>query len=289
MATQPPKILIVGVGNSGTKLLGTLVNELLKKEGYTLYYYEPLYWSGIQGEEEIVINHKAIREHQTFPLLPNDSLTTWPWMNNFIDNLVGLAKFIKAGSRIRLFIEQPVKILWITRELYSYLASMQKNFPRCLPDRGWHHRPGEYDDFNRLKAIYSDFDLRAKEEYRIEVEAAWWHLHNSEVMKYQEKENVYHIHYESLCERPIDYMKRVADFINIPFVKTKMIKNVHPVPDRKLLLSPRSIWIIDAMAGSLNKMLYAKSQVYRQYIQADWSVEIEKGPKGFQETCPKTV
>ena len=259
---QNPKILIISTGTSGTKLFGTLVHELLKKQGYPLYYYEPLYWTGTQGEKGIVLNRDGIREHITFPLLADDSITNWPWMDKFIDNLVGLAKFTRAGTRIRFFVDSPVKILFITRELYSQLASQQKNFPRCLPDKGWHHRPGEYDDFDRLKAIYAHLDLRSEEEYRVEVEAAWWHLHNSQVMNYLNTGKIYHIRYEVLCKNPIEHMKKIADFIDIPFVKTKTIRNVHPVTQRKLSLSPRNIWMIETIAGDLNREIYGKSRIY---------------------------
>lgn len=259
MSDGLPKVIIVGVGNSGTSLLGELINELLAKHGYPIYHYEPLYWSGNQGKKNNSINPKSISEHTSFPLLADDFIETWPWMDDFIDNLVGLAKFIRAGSRVRFIQKHPVKIIWITRELYSYLGSMQKNFPRCLPDGGWHHRPGEYDDFERLQAIYSDFDLRPEEKFRIEVEAAWWHLHNSEVMKACENGSIYWVRYEDLSKNPVDNMIKISKFIGVPFTKTKGLKTVHAISERNIMLSPRNVWVVDAIAGGLNKTMYSNS------------------------------
>ena len=252
----PPKIILIGVGNSGTKLMGILINQLLQNQGYPLYYYEPLYWSGSEGENNLCLSVEGVEEHKSFPLLPEDSVSKWPWLDDFLYNLEGLAKFIRLGSRVRLLSGHTVKIIWITRELYSYLASMQKNFPRSLPNAGWHHRPGEYDDYERLKEIYSNFDLRFEEKYRIEVEAAWWHLHNSQVLRYQEEMDICHVGYEDLCSDPLKWMKKVAEFIEMPFSMVKGIKEVHSVPDRTASLSPRNIAITECIAGALNRQLY---------------------------------
>ncbi len=258
MRPVEPKVIIVGVGNSGTSLLGTLVHELLLPLGYPLYYYEPLYWAGTEGEKNITLNPDGIREHTQFPLLPDESIQLWPWLERFMHGFTGLAKFIRLGSRIRLAVQYPVKIIWITRELYSYLGSMQKNFPRCLPGRGWHHRPGEYDDFVRLRQLYPDYDLRPEEEYRIEVEAAWWHLHNSQMMKYFNPA-MYHIRYENFSREPVRFMKEIARFIGAPFLRSETIDRIYPVPNRPLALSSRNRQVINAIAGSLNRTIYAGS------------------------------
>jgi len=239
-----PKVIIIGVGNSGTKLLGTLINELLIEQGYPNYYYEPLYWEGTKGESGIEKNKKAINEHITFPLLADETTQNWPWMDKFIDDLVGLAKFIRLGSRIKLLINKPVKYIWITRELYSYLSSMQKNFPRCLPDKGWHHCPGEYDC------------LESNHESRIGVEAAWWHLHNNEMYQVKDAANVYHIRYEDLTKDPITNLKMISDYIEMPFIESKTLKTIHDVNERKLNLNPSDIRKIDAIANDLNRTLY---------------------------------
>lgn len=257
MIDHPPKIIIIGVGNSGTKLLGRVINELLIEQGYPLYYYEPLYWMGTKGEKDIKLNLEGIQEHKRFPLYPDANVKEWPWLDKFITNLEGLAKFIRIGSRIRLLKKHPVKIIWITRELYSYLASVQKNFPRCLPDAGWHHRPGQYDDYEKLKRIYSDFDLRKEEEYRIEIEAAWWHHHNSQVFHNKKEQSICHIKYEDLCQSPPKCIVKVAEFIGIPFLKTKTLKEIYAAPERNLTLSPRNIWMIEFIAGGLNRELYS--------------------------------
>ncbi len=250
------KVVIIGVGNSGTKLLGILVNELLKGVGYPAYYYEPLYWKGTQGEANIVPDKEAIAEHVRFPLLPDENSGSWEWLDTFIDNLEGLAKFIRLGSRINLLLKHDVKIIWITRELYSYLASMQKNFPRCLPNAGWHHRPGEYDDFGRLKNIYKNSNLRDEEEYRIEVEAAWWHMHNNEMMEHSGNQKIYRIRYEDLCMDPVEQMKKIAGFIDVPFVETETYKDIYLPPKRKMEVFPANILAINAIGEKLNKTIY---------------------------------
>jgi len=250
-----PKIILIGVGNSGTKLLGELIHALLKKQGFPLYYYEPLYWKGTNGENSIKLNLKAISEHNKFPLLPASD-TEWPWLDKFIDNLEGIAKFIRLGSRIEKLKKHSVRIIWITRELYSYLASMQKNFPRCLPDAGWHHRPGKYDDFKRLKELYKDFDLRPEEQCRIEVEAAWWHLHNSQMLNHLNLETMFHISYENLCAEPVKWMKQISEFINIPFSDSDLFAKIHPPSETSITLLPNNISMIEAIAGDLNRQLY---------------------------------
>lgn len=258
-----PKIVVVGVGNSGTKILGILVNELLARIGYPLYHYEPLYWSGTTGEAGIVPNPSAVEEHKRFPLIADSSVTEWPWMDDFIENLSGLAKFIRAGSRIRFIERHPVKIIWITRELYSYLASMQKNFPRCLPDAGWHHRPGKYDDFKRIQELYPDAGLRPDEEYRVEVEAAWWHLHNSECRKVMDSsQKIMHLRFEDLCSKPASMMEKVAEFAGIPFSETQSLSGVHSVPERNVVLSPGNVRVIEKIAGGLNRVLYPDEIFY---------------------------
>ncbi|MBI5142514.1 MAG: sulfotransferase domain-containing protein [Nitrospirae bacterium] len=259
-----PKIVVVGVGNSGTKILGILINELLARIGYTNYHYEPLYWSGTTGEAGIVPNPAGVEEHKRFPLIADSSITEWPWMDDFIGNLSGLAKFIRAGSRIRFIERHPVKIIWITRELYSYLASMEKNFPRCLPDAGWHHRPGKYDDFKRIQELYPDAGLRPEEEFRVEVEAAWWHLHNIACLKAMDaSQKIMHLRFETLCREPARCMKQIAEFIQVPYAETKSLSGVHPAPERNVSLSSRNIRIIEEMSGELNRALYPRDFLVR--------------------------
>lgn len=253
----PKKVIIIGVGNSGTKLLGELVWSLLKADGYHNYYYEPLYWSGVTGETGIVHDDKAIAEHCSFPLLPDSGLTSWPWMDSFVNRLDGLAKFIRAGSRARIFIDRKdVKYIWITRELYSYLGSMQQNFPRCLPDAGWHHRPGKYDDSERLKGIYPEYALGVREECRIELEAAWWHLHNCEMFKLLDRTNLVHVRYEDLCASAETILEKLADFIGVENSLWGLSEMVKTPVNRNVSLSPRNVRIIEALAGNLNRSIY---------------------------------
>lgn len=255
--TKGKKVIIIGVGNSGTKLLGELVWSLLKADGYCNYYYEPLYWSGVTGEAGILLDEKAIAEHRSFPLLPGSGQETWPWMDSFIAHFDGLAKFIRAGSRARTFIDRKdVKYIWITRELYSYLGSMQQNFPRCLPDAGWHHRPGKYDDAERLKNIYPDFALRESEEHRIELEAAWWHLHNREMFKLLDRANLVHIRYEELCESPETIVESLANYLGVENTLRGVSETVKAPVNRNVSLSSTNIRIIEALAGTLNRSIY---------------------------------
>ena len=254
------KVIILGVGNSGTKLLGTLTSELLTREGFPDYHYEPLYWRGRRGEPGVVLDREAIDEHVSFPLLPEASTNDWPWLDAFVDRLSGLAKFIRLGSRIRLVLPKPVKVIAITRELYAYLGSMQKNFPRCLPNAGWHHRPGEYDDFERLCDLYPEHDLRAEESCRVEVEAAWWHLHNHQIMIHADAPNLLHVRYEDLCEEPTETMGRVARFLGTQPLDQQHLRGIHAAPVRPVKLLPRNVATIERIAGELNGRLYPMKQ-----------------------------
>lgn len=256
MPAEARKILILGVGNSGTRLLGSLVHAMLREEGHTSYYYEPLYWSGKNGLEGLSLSRDGIEEHTTFALLPDETIHEWPWMDRFIENLNGVAKFIRAGSRIRLFVDRPVRILWITRELHSYLASMYQNFPRALPDKGWHHRPGEYDDYERLREIYSRFDLCSDEGSRVEVEAAWWHLQNAEIMKYADRENVSWIRYEDLCEKPVETVGAICGFLDLAGGAAELAQSIHAPVERELRVDSTQGAAIEAIAGQLNAELY---------------------------------
>ncbi len=257
---NPVKIIILGVGNSGTKLLGTLVHNMLKSKSDYNYHYEPLYWQGINGEQGITLNRNAINEHNRFPLLPDASCKKWPWMDAFIDTLNGLAKFIRAGSRLRLFIDKDVKYIWITRELYSYLASMQKNFPRCLGNAGWHHRPGEYDDIQRLQEIFPEYELPDAEEDRVIAEAAWWRLHNNEIYQLIGSKNLLHVRYEDLCSRPVDMIKQLSVFLGLPADPKVLSKMITSPPARKVSLSPIQVRVIDELCGELNRELYPSLQ-----------------------------
>lgn len=252
------KVVVVGVGNSGTKLLAECVWKMLKAlRPDCKYYYEPLYWFGENGVSGIVENEDGLKEHLRFPLLPSDD-QSWPYMDDYLQNLEGLAKFIRLGSRLKTVIHHDIKFLWITRELYSYLGSMSKNFPRCLPDAGWHHRPGRYDDFERIDAIYSEFDLDAVESKRMEVEACWWHLHNSEVYALVNRGNLLRVKYEDLCEHPIDTLKSVERFLEMKLDVEQLFDadSFYPNPVRHLDLSSEQFEKIEAIAGKLNKRLY---------------------------------
>jgi len=146
------------VRSSGTKLLGTLVNELLKEYGGWPYHYEPLFWDGIHGEKGIRFKPEGLRAHKELPLLPDSSIQKWPWMDGFISSLWRLAKFIRAGSRVRLFYNKEIKLLWITRDLYSWLASgqhaMRKYHELRPPRRGFHYELQLAYDYERLKNYY---------------------------------------------------------------------------------------------------------------------------------------
>lgn len=259
MTRDARKILIIGVGNGGTRLLGRIIHRILGEDRYP-YHYEPLYWNGEHGESGIAIDHERIAEHVRFPLCPEQGVQ-WEWMVSFVGQLDGLAKFIRAGSRASCFVQLPVKIVWVTRELYNYLGSMQKNFPRCLPEKGWHHRPGHYDDFSRLTRIYSSFDLKPEEDFRVEVEAAWWHLHNAAMLRYIDRPNVIRVRYEDLCSDPVHEIGRVAEFLDLDCAPEVCVEQVRDAPSRTVTLTPRNTWMIEAIAGDLNRSIYAGSTV----------------------------
>lgn len=250
------KVLLIGVGNSGTKLLGRILHDMIGKDRYT-YHYEPLYWRGKNGEEDIVLDVDRIKEHVDFPLNPPKNMS-WPWMKAFVSELNGLAKFVRAGSRIGCFVDLPVQIVWITRELYSFLGSVQANFPRCLPDKGWHHRPGYYDDFARVAAVYDKYNLRADEDCRVEVEAAWWHLHNSAVLEYIKRPNVFHIRYEEVCRDVNSECARLCSFLGLKCPEGWNYGEINPIVPKVVKLLPRNIWMIEDIAGELNRTLYGE-------------------------------
>jgi GT2 family glycosyltransferase len=252
------KVIIIGVGNGGTKLVGTLVHELLCTQGIWPYHYEPLFWRGIHGEKGITLNPEGLREHKIFPLLPEAGITSWPWMNDFILRLWGLAKFIRVGSRLRLFYEKEVKLIWVTRELHNFLASMQsyqRRYPQPLP--GWHHRPGgHYDDYERLAEIFPEFYLKAEEGDRMAVEAAWWLLQNQEPFKLMETGRIYRLPYEDICAHPYLRMEEIAVLLGIPFEETPALKHVRAAARRQLEVSADMRKRIDLIAGELNQQIY---------------------------------
>lgn len=247
------KIVILGVGNSGTRLLGKLVSNMLQKDKCPNYYYEPLYWDSKTGEKGMILSDKAIQEHKTFPLKPLKE-KEWPWLNHFIKEMDGIAKFIRAGSRINMFPDN-VKIIWITRDLYSYLGSMQKNFPRCLPDAGWHHRPGIYDDFKRMQALYPEHSFQYEESERIIVEAAWWHLHNNALQEYAKNHNIFSLTYEELCADSENILRNLSKWAKIPYLQKTELPLMKKIK-RVALLTDDQYKRIDAIAGLLNRTIY---------------------------------
>ena len=247
------KIIILGVGNSGTRLLGTLVSQMLKKDNCSNYYYEPLYWDSNTGEKDISISYEGIYQHNNFPLFPAKS-ETWPWLEDFVTNMDGVAKFIRAGSRVYCFPPE-VKIIWIVRELYSYLGSMKKNFPGCLPNSGWHHRPGKYDDFERIQLLYPEYSFSKQEKERVVVESAWWHLHNSQLYKYADDHNIFFLRYENLCKNPVDILTKLANWAEIPVLNSDEIPDMKCI-SRSIELTEEQFCSINTIAGSLNKQLY---------------------------------
>jgi len=254
------KVIIIGVRSSGTKLLGTLVNELLKEYGVWPYHYEPLFWNSIHGENGIQFNPDGLRAHKEFPLLPDKNIKSWPWMDGFISSLWGLAKFIRAGSRVRLFYEKNIKLLWITRELYSWIASGQhamRKYPQLRPPkRGWHYELQLAYDYKRLEAFYPQLSNLSKDEELIYPDVAWWHIHNIEPFKLMHTGKIFHVRYEDLCANPIEKMKEIAEFIQIPYKPTPTLQKVHPPPQRKVYLLPNMDAEINKIVGDLNQRLY---------------------------------
>lgn len=245
-----PKIVIVGVGNSGTKFLGTAIQSALTRHlGLSTYHYEPLYWSGKDGENGIVLDRAAISQHQDFPLVPEGG-DSWPWLVEFLDNLNGLAKFIRLGSRVPLVLRrEDVKVVWLVRDLWCYLASMQKNFPRCQGRGGWHHSPGEYDDFRRLQLLFPEIGSKDCMESRLRAEAAWWWLHNQVCFFARSHPNLFCVQYEGLCANPERVSHELSNFLGMEVKPPE----VRLPPERALLIAPAEINWISSNFGSLNQ------------------------------------
>lgn len=245
------KVLIIGVGNSGTSILGTLVNELLCENGFPDYWYEPLYWKGNRGKKGIVMDKEAIKAHCSFPLFPNNiyTNTSWPWMESFVDKLNGMAKFIRAGSRIRTFINIPnIKIIWITRNLRNFLASQH-----------WHHAPPGYDDYPRMMKVLKFKETGGEHKDRMFMEAYWWAIHNAAPMGFVDRDNLLPVMFESLCENPEKNMKEISEFIGLKYQETKSLKIVR-VPKKKILKLDKETTkkIFDSWCGEVDGLLYPR-------------------------------
>lgn len=245
------KVLIIGVGNCGTSILGTLVNELLCSNGFHDYWYEPLYWKGNRGKKGIVMDEEAIKAHCSFPLFPDNIYTnmSWPWMESFVDKLNGMAKFIRAGSRIKTFINIPnIKIIWIVRNLRDFLASQH-----------WHHAPPRYDDYPRMRKVFKFTETGEEHKDRMFMEAFWWMIHNRAPMDVMDCDNILPVMFESLCKNPEKNMTEIADFIGLKYQETKSLKTVC-VPRKKILKLDKETTerIFDSWCGHINNRLYPR-------------------------------
>lgn len=251
------KVLIIGVGNCGTSILGTLVNELLRENGFNDYWYEPLYWKGNRGKKGTVIDEDAINEHCAFPLLPDNCTNiNWPWMESFIDELNGMAKFIRAGSRIKTFINIPnIKIIWITRNLRDFLASQH-----------WHHAPPGYDDYPRMMKVLKLKEIGEKHKDRMLMEAYWWAIHNAAPMGFVDRDNLLPVMFESLCENPKKNMQEIAEFIGLKYQETKSLKMVK-VPRKKALKLDEETTkrIFNSWCGEINDLIYDEIKYYTRH------------------------
>ena len=250
--------IILAVGNSGTRLIGNVVHSIVDPRLSTIpYHYEPLYWKGNWYDNALSLNQEAIYQHKQFPLIPSSRDERWPWMEDFIQNNKGLAKFIRAASRIKSYLSVAPKIIWVTRELHAFLGSMQKNFPRCLNKAGWHHRPGKYDDLPRLIELYPNY-LTEAENDRIVTEAAWWHAHNFEMYKVSSSPKILHIRYEDFCKSPLIWSKRIGDFLerDIPQTTINLLEQVYRPTQRYANLTQSKRKRIEAIAANLNNQLY---------------------------------
>lgn len=246
------KVLIIGVGNCGTSVLGTLVNELLCKNGFHDYWYEPLYWRGNRGRKMTVINKEAIEEHKSFPLMPGHEIDKWPWMESFVARLSGMAKFIRAGSRIKTFINIPdIKIIWIVRNLRDFLAS--KHFHHALPG---------YDDYPRMMEMKMFKFKETGEEYkdRMVMEAYWWAMHNAAPIEFIDHDNIMPVMFESLCADPEKNMKEIARFIGLKYQETQSLKTIQPPGQRVLKLDRETVdEIFGSWCGEIDRKLYIEA------------------------------
>lgn len=254
------QLLIVGTGNSGTRLLGSLLHAAFPDSwGSVPYHYEPLYWTGGVDAANLRLCDDGLREHVSYPLRPISEGEGWPWMSDFIRSRSGVAKFIRAGSRIRQFFQECPRVIWITRELDGYLASMQKNFPRCENAGGWHHRPGRYDDLARLKHLYPESLSDCTEGDRVVAEAAWWHVQNRDFPDYLGDPRLYFLPYERLCSEPLEVLRELAGFLDCEAVEDALVGAASSVRAPKpypLDLTDARRHRIDRIAGELNGRLF---------------------------------
>lgn len=288
------KVVIIGVGNGGTKIVGSLLNRQLSQVGQRDYHYEPLFWSGINGENNIAQNLEGVLEHINTPLVLNEHYE-WNWLEEFLDNLNGLAKFIRMGARVPVLLkDERIKVIWVTRELFSFLGSVETNLSfekisrvqkamnRVIksPEKvkwylneiadnlayhlgikksrvsGFHHKTIHYDDYKRISEHYSDYELSSDEHRRPEVESAWWHLSNYSAYSLIGHRNLFHIRYEDLCKNPKETLCKVCEFLEIPFFDDTLLGKVYQAPQRQCRLLPESMQIIDSLAEGLNRQLY---------------------------------
>jgi hypothetical protein len=77
----------------------------------------------------------------------------------------------------------------------------------------------------------------------------------------QNRENVLRVRYEDLCSNAVSQLKRVCEFLAIPFTTSTTLSGVHPVPSRMVRLSGHNVRIIERIAGDLNRELYADEEL----------------------------
>jgi hypothetical protein len=93
-------LIVLGVGNSGTKILSNIIRKILEDEMSieVKYRYEPLYWIGENGDTDLVLNFAGINEHNLFPLDSKEE--KWNYFVEKYLNYEGIVKSIRVLSRL---------------------------------------------------------------------------------------------------------------------------------------------------------------------------------------------
>jgi hypothetical protein len=135
---------------------------------------------------------------------------------------------------------------------------MLKNFPRN-DGGGWHHCPGEYDDFDRLRDLYPILKKFNREEFnsRVLAEACWWELHNKKILDYQDKKNVFVLRFDELSD--FQNIKRLAKFLGVDSVEESSIPKAHSVKPRNINLGSDILFEISKIVSRTNLLLHGEN------------------------------
>ena len=222
------RILIAGVGRSGTTALYRFFFTLLKNRGRkATFFYEPLFWKirDIYPDESSFkftdnISVVGLTAHLNSPLIADSSVPPDDF-SRFLDALdeapceIWFAKCIRACGRLSWFLDRwpDLKIICIYRNPISVLNSVISRFSFF----GEEYFPSDAPRF--YGQLYDRGDVRiSRVPSKAYIRALdWWKFMNMEIinLKHKYSDRIFILSQETLLLEPIIAYSKMLSFLDI--------------------------------------------------------------------------